>query len=360
MSEFRNEKRISLEEISSVVIINPIGKIQVTGWNETDLLVETVIKSDSNHIFNNENTPIVHKEDGKLIIKTMKLDKQENDGNSFSFNFGNGLDGLGKKELGLQDFVGKIVEFATNSVKKINKGVHCSLHIQLPKTMNLYVKNLNGVISISNMVSTILAKDINGPISLSSIEGQVSASTVNGPVSIEKSSICELNLKSVNGPVKCYLNKLSGPVNLKSVNGPISMTLPEDSSVNLTAKTMHVAIKISSEFTQKLRSSRKVCCVLNTGEHPVSIKTSTGAITVMTTDSQEKAGNIPPVSPVPSLSTIPTAHPTSLQTSENISPTQSANTAKNNALESPETLIDRMLTSGKITTEEAEKLRHAL
>jgi len=319
MSEFRDTKNVSLSGIDRVSIFNPAGKIQVIGWEKQDLRLETIIKTEEN---NSDNLiPLIEREDSKLIIRAPETAKNNPaiDGTQISpENILNKFHKTEKHGLDIQEIIGNFVSFATRFSNHSKSRVNISMIIHLPKTMNIQIKNHNGVISVSDLVSNVNAVGINGPISLCNIEGQVTAQTVNGPVSIENSRISNLKLKTVNGPLKCYLTELTGQVGLQSVNGSIRMALPDDASVNMCITTMMGSIKISSEFIPNLRTSRKICCVLNNGDHNTNIKTSTGSVTITT-----------------------------------FSP-------KNIVKESPQSLIDRMVADGKINEKEAQKLRCAL
>lgn len=374
MSEYNTEKRINIDGISTVQIVNPIGRIEVAGWDEKDIQITTTIKSD-HEIAGDIQTPVIEQKDDTLVIRVIqneKLSTTKTNIGELDLDFS--LGDSDKINQGLQDFIGKIVNAATSSVSKISKGLHASIFIKLPKSLNLIIKNLNGMISISDVSGQIRAKGVNGPISLTNISGNLMASTVNGPVSLDKSDCQEITLKSVNGPVKCYLNAVNGDVALKCVNGPIRVSIPDNAHVNLAAKTMHGAIKISSDFNQKIRSNRKVSSILNNGSNNMSIKTSTGAITVVTSNVTDTAASsrpanrpprpaapvdpalpvqpakpIPPVAPIQPIKQSPQPPVTNLPDEQNM-----------DSSDKPKDIIERMLESGKISAQEAEQLRQAL
>ena len=376
MAEFKTEKKVSMDNIDLVYIANPIGRVEVTGWDKPDLLVEATIKSNSEKLDPDEIAPTIKTQDSTLVIKThegiMKPVVETEIIQELEIESIGGIPEINGH--GLQEFVSNIVNAATNSLKSVKSSAQTSLHIHLPSDKNITVKNMNGVINISKMDADIRVKGINGPITLKNIKGQVIANTINGPVSLEHSTASEATLKSVNGPVKCYLDQLSGPVTLKSVNGPIRVSLPETSSVNLCAKTMHGAIKVSSNFDHSSRSSRKIKATLNSGDFEVSAKTSTGAITVVTTETRPEAPKPPKPPKAPKVPTPPSppmppkapepptpSLPINNQAAQvNAEQGQSKPDANDKAGQKPESIIDRMLESGKISLEEAERLRAAL
>ncbi|HPQ38999.1 MAG TPA: DUF4097 family beta strand repeat-containing protein [bacterium] len=341
MSEYRTEKRVELDGITSVFIFNPIGRIEIEGWDNPDLLLETTIVSESEKMTPESIEPTIIREGERLQIRSVDPGRVKREFKDMATDFELEFEDFADGEVlsHIPDVVGKIVQFATDSAQKIQPGIQTALNIRLPAGIDVTVKNLNGVISVKNMTSRILVKAVNGPVMLRNITGQVNAKTVNGPLSLEKSAPEMVQLKSVNGPVKCYLDTVSGPVQLKSVNGPVRMTLPESADVNLTAKTMHGAVKISSAFKQTLRTSKKMCGTLKNGQFPTGIKTFSGPLTVVTSDMEPDSGTVQE----------PAASPLPLKKTESREPS-----------DAPARMIERMLADGKITEAEADKLRRAL
>lgn len=350
MAEIRTEKRVALDGIASVSVFNPIGRIDVEGWDEPDLLITSKVVADTDAISPEQMEPVIRTEKDQLQIRSMDLSGIKKDLKEatadFEMNFENidGIEGLDA----IPDVVGKIVAFATSSAQKVRPGFHTSLHIRLPVNIDLSVQNLNGVISVKNMDSRLHIKAVNGPVGIQNVKGQVQAKSVNGPVSLDKSTPEKTVLKSVNGPVKCYLDSVTGAVQLKSVNGPVRLTVPDNADVNLTAKTMHGAVKISSAFQQSLRTPKKVCGTLQNGRFPITIKTFTGPLTVVTTETED-APAAPPPKPVV---TPPTQSPVSHASDPAGKPAETPDPAAE--------MIERMLADGKISEAEADKLKRAL
>lgn len=350
MAEYRSEHRNNLDGILSVSVFNPVGRIMVTGWDEPDLLIEFTVTVSDGSGSSDTYQPRITRSDDHLTIRPPEIvmtDFDEKGAFTFEFDSDRSTDDF---STGMSEFVESITQFAKSAINSKSPGLNTSMNIHLPRSMPLKIRNFNGVISVSEMTSQVRAKGLNGPISLSRLSGQVIAQTINGPVSIENSACPDLTLKSVNGPVKCYLDTVSGSVCLKTVNGPIRMMVPRTSDVNLTAGTLHGTMKISSDFVSSQRSSRKIHSSLNAGKHDVTIKTTTGAITVITSEdgAPESAGR----PPAEDRASRPSAH----------RPVDTANPLPVNPQSdpSPDSLIDRMLNSGKITPEEAERLRSAI
>lgn len=364
MSEHRSEHRIKLEGVESVHIFNPVGRIVITGWREPDLFLDYSVTLPGDPASSDILAPHIDMSGTVVNIqppKELMQEKHRDDINiSFKQEFDDEMEDFGS---GFSDFVGKIVTLAQHSGKKVLPGVKISMDIRLPRGMAVTVKNLNGVIVVSNMDASVRAKGLNGPISLSAIKGPVVAQAVNGPVTIEKSACPELMLKSVNGPVKCYLNALQGPVTLKTVNGPVRMTMPQNAEADLSVKTFHGAIKISSDFTTQNRTSRVVRATLNTARFPVSIKSTTGSVTVgMSDDSGESCSGKTLVQKkaepfkMTQIRESRPDNPVAQKIPDEDKPAPGTATQPNPL----DAQIDRMLLSGKITADEAERLRKAI
>jgi hypothetical protein len=364
MSEHRSEHRIKLEGVESVQIFNPVGRIVITGWGEPDLFLDYTVTLPGDPASSETLAPHIDISGAIMSIqppKQLMEEKHRDDINiSFKQEFDDEMEDFG---AGFSDFVGKIVTFAQRSGKKVMSGVKISMDIRLPRGMAVTVKNLNGVIAVSNMEASVRAKGLNGPISLSAIKGPVIAQAVNGPVTIEKSACPELLLKSVNGPVKCYLDALPGPVTLKTVNGPVRLMLPQNAEADLSVKTFHGAIKIGSDFTTQNRTSRVVRATLNAARFPVSIKSTTGSVTVGTSD--DAGDGCPGKTPVRKKVEIYRA--TQTRDSRPDEPVIQEKPVEKNLApgtgKQPDPLeaqIDRMLLNGTITADEAERLRRAI
>ena len=152
-----------------------------------------------------------------------------------------------------------------------------------------------------------------------------------------------------------------GPAAIKTVNGPVRVTLPYNAKADLSVKTLFGPIKIGSEFSSQHRTTRSVGAVLNSAEFPVTIKTTTGPIMVGVTDlAQESAENVGHKD----------ADPMPLNANSELCSDGSASLVEQKGEKSvfqngsqSETLcaqIDRMLAAGKISADEAERLRKTI
>jgi DUF4097 and DUF4098 domain-containing protein YvlB len=89
---------------------------------------------------------------------------------------------------------------------------------------------------------------VNGAVEVSGVSGDVKISSVNGPVIAKNLAGGEARLSTVNGRLEASFDKLSGAssIALDTVNGSISLAIPDQSSADFQAHTVHGSI--SSDF----------------------------------------------------------------------------------------------------------------
>jgi len=89
-------------------------------------------------------------------------------------------------------------------------------------------------------------KLINGTLNLDQISGEVNASSINGRVNGTNLG-GRIELSTINGEVNATLTparvKSVAPVSLHSVNGRVEVTIPSDSSAELSAHTVNGSIR---------------------------------------------------------------------------------------------------------------------
>ncbi|MGB3976978.1 MAG: DUF4097 family beta strand repeat-containing protein [bacterium] len=364
MSVHRSEHRIGLEGIEEVSIFNPVGRIDVTGWGESELFLDYTVTLPGDPESSEILVPQVETSGKSLVIQPAKgilVKNQKNattdlEDREFNFDFED-------KDIGLSGFLKKIFSISGSSVWRLRSGTKVSMNIRVPRGVSIKVKNYNGAIMISSMESPVYVRGLNGPISLDSIDGPIDAQTLNGPAMLVKSKSPGVSLRTVNGPIKCYLEGLSGPVEVKTVNGPVRVMLPQNAKAGLSVKTLFGPIKIGGEFSSQNRTSRFVKAVLNSAEYPVTVKTTTGPITVGVTDGSAESD--PADNAVAKekefVSRIFGSKPHSGESAMPV--TQGNEDSLGESEDQPGSLhaqIDRMLAAGKISADEADRLRRAI
>lgn len=168
------------------------------------------------------------------------------------------------------------------------------LNVQIPESMEVEVHSKNSTIQAQQLDSNITATTSNGTIDVEDIQGNVSLKTSNGKVKVANIGGSS-ELVTDNGTVT--LNQLAGSVyirtsngaitgdtpiggdwDVKTSNGSINLTIPENSSANLTAKTSNSSIKGNIDWTD--RSDSRANAILGDGSHKMGLTTSNGSISV--------------------------------------------------------------------------------
>ena len=364
MSVHRSEHRIGLDGIEEIRIFNPVGRLDVTGWAESEMFLDYTVTLPGDPESSEILIPRIETSENILIIQPAKgiLGRKQNADSVDPEDSQKCIDWEDSSE-GLSGFLKKIFSITGSSSKKLRAGVKVSMNIRVPRSISIRVKNYNGAIAVSDMDSSLHLKGLNGPISLDSVNGSIDAQTLNGPVMLVKSKPLDVSLRTLNGPIKCYLEALLGPAAIKTVNGPARVTLPYNAKADLSVKTLFGPIKIGSEFSSQHRTTRSVGAVLNSAEFPVTVKTTTGPISVGITDRSYESSLVDTrvQKEKESLSHPPNSKscPDELETSA----TQKAEKSVVENKDHPGSLqaqIDRMLAAGKISADEAERLRKAI
>ncbi len=382
------QKEFLGEGVSELVITNPNGRVEILGWDQSGIQINGSIEVPGDTV-PDDVLPTFKESDGMIKIQCGSILSDDagdpDDDDMFGFDIhriGSAIEQSvsevisdvsrtisGKKHhveatetgdndeesedarpvFSLKALPEKLKELKTKLSVIIDTHKHPNisnatsgntkthLEIHVPRHLNISVKSLHGVISCQNTTGDVRLHATNGPLRMASLTGNVRSKTMNGPITIEDSSPASLKVKSMNGPIKAVLDSVSGELSFKTMNGPIRVVLPQNTSAELIAKSMSGPVKISSAINATQKSNRKFIGRIGQGGNEIRMKTLTGPITVQVSERMETPITVPepPGPPRP-----PSAPPRSS--------------------ESPQEIIERMLQDGKITEEEAQKLRSVL
>jgi DUF4097 and DUF4098 domain-containing protein YvlB len=127
------------------------------------------------------------------------------------------------------------------------------------------IKLINGDLTVENVAGEVHGSSINGTVKASGLRGRTELSTINGPV--------EANFASIG---------TDGRIELKSVNGSVSAVLPSDANAEVSAKTVHGAIR--NDFGLPVEDGRYVGHRLEgrigAGQSRVDLKNVNGGIRI--------------------------------------------------------------------------------
>lgn len=256
-------RQMPFERGSSLKISNGNGRIEVSGWDQDELLVTATKQMEVRvgglgWVMNKLKIPFKTTEKVEDFFDEVRVD--------VSFT-----------ETG--------VEFKT-IVPKWKPGVNVSIHydVKLPKHAAIDVSTTNGHVTVQGIEGAVVSRSTNGRLLCEDISGPIEASTHNGTV------VC----KNVSGPVQA--NTANGSVTIDhpaalregdsivcgTSNGSIKVHLPRESSFDVLARTTNGRIRSAFDVdsTGERISKRRLAGRVGHGGATVELRTVNGSITI--------------------------------------------------------------------------------
>lgn len=198
------------------------------------------------------------------------------------------------------------------------ESVRVDLFIKAPKRVPITAKTLNGNIKSLGLNSLEELKSMNGGLEVVECSGKPILMTMNGRIVASSCSFGQLEAKTMNGPlsVETIINP-NGCYYLKSTHGDLEFLIPQDSDAFIEAKSMQGEIKCQLKLTDLKRKGTWLSGTMGGGGAKVGLKSMSGRITI-------------------------------------------AEFRGTNPLEQEEELISKMLKEGRISQDEASKLKEAI
>lgn len=322
MAHYRFERSISSLDKKWLKIRNRTGKIDISGTKGTEIKIIVQIEYPGSEV-PQDCIPEITELSGGVQISTKELRtwKWFNGDQFFSQRTQDENDNeTGEEELGFEPS------------ETFNPEIKIDLSIAAPENTDLQVQNVNGPVFVKDFGSEVHIRAVNGSIQMQNVSGDLKVRAVNGPISSNGGIQSSVDLKTVNGPIKYLPEDIRGKGKLRSVNGPIRVIFEKPASLEFSVRTFGGILKISNSLQGTYRSSRRFEGSCGQGQHQFTIRTFSGPISIQypeITDDQKKQ--------VDTTASIPPA-----------------------PVETPIAIIDRMVLSGQISREEANRLRKAV
>jgi DUF4097 and DUF4098 domain-containing protein YvlB len=164
---------------------------------------------------------------------------------------------------------------------------------------DLKISSVNGAVEAADVTGDLRASSVNGGVTIANATGDVSAESVNGKLAVNHTT-GDLSLKSLNGGIEVrgiaggdvhargghggitleFAQPFSGDVTAETSSGHISVSLPRESSVRIRATSASGRVESNLPLTDEARSERSLSGTLGQGEGDVTLKTTSGAITL--------------------------------------------------------------------------------
>lgn len=145
-----------------------------------------------------------------------------------------------------------------------------SYTLQVPRDAELDLETVNGGVTVRGVHGKTEFEVVNGGVTLDRVGGEVTGRTTNGPVTLD-------------------LARGFGPVDVASTNGPIDVSVPEDASAEVDARTTMGPVRFDGLPLRDVgctgRETRAVPCTsgrvvgtLGGGTAPLRLSTTNGPI----------------------------------------------------------------------------------
>jgi hypothetical protein len=163
--------------------------------------------------------------------------------------------------------------------------VNVRYDIQSPSNLDLNIQTTNGKITISDVDSTVYAVTSNGKIELHRASGHANLHTSNGAIAASLGTLREEGVFSTsNGSIDVKIRNGVASVVATTSNGSIDLTLPDNFSGQLDAKTTNghvsseVPVLVHVTRGQNLKSNHLVGQIGEGGDPTVTLRSSNGNI----------------------------------------------------------------------------------
>jgi DUF4097 and DUF4098 domain-containing protein YvlB len=187
----------ALTPTGTIRIENVNGRIQITGWNRSEVKFDAVKKGRSEQDLEKVNLEIDAQPD-RLSVRTKYVED-----NSRWFNFGR--------------------------PKSVPASVDYTLMVPLAARLD-NVATVNGSLVIENVVGVVKASSVNGGVIVKGLASPSKLTTVNGSIEAHYDRLDTpgpSTLETVNGSILLYLpEKIDAEVMASTVNGSVSTDLP--------------------------------------------------------------------------------------------------------------------------------------
>lgn len=159
------------------------------------------------------------------------------------------------------------------------------------------VRGVAGDVSLENLHRPVSVADIQGSVSVTgekcavevdAVEGAITITSTHEDIRVSKLS-ASLDIRASDADVDVIAKRLTDAVRVETTRGDVTIGLPADASAHVTASTRDGELR--SEFPSLTsidgteRRQQQWEGVLGSGEHPLTITTSSGDITLTRTDS---------------------------------------------------------------------------
>ena len=251
-SKQKASKRLEVAELSTIIVENTVGKIDVVGEERTNLKLRISKLGETKDDLENINAEISH-EGNSLHIKTMylkpavhalikyKLAVPKDKSLEFNLTTSSGATSvktiMGQVKAKTVSGHAKLCEVVGSSTIETKSG-----DIEISSIQgDSVVKSIGGKAKANEIIGNLEIQTISGDIEAAAITGKVKIKTVGGSISLRKNAInSPVTIKTTSGNVKLYTDTFNGNLEAKTISGKF-----ESDFSNMIPKQRPAGIEIS-------------------------------------------------------------------------------------------------------------------
>ena len=135
--------------------------------------------------------------------------------------------------------------------------------ITVPANLAVNLVNVNGEIGIVSLRNICDVENVNGNVELEDLEGSATVALVNGAIEASASLI------------------QNGVLDLQTVNGNVDLSIPDDTSAELSASVVNGSIEMTHlSMSDVVQTPRSLSGTLGDGDATITLATVNGAIRI--------------------------------------------------------------------------------
>ena len=151
--------------------------------------------------------------------------------------------------------------------------------ITVPASLRVEVSNLNGNVHVQQTVSNVEVVNLNGNVDLDEVAGIASVTLTNGNIDIDDHA-GSVGAITTNGNVQTEaVLPLNGTLDLASTNGNVQITVPQNTSADVTASLANGQIRVSNlTLSNLVQTPTSLSGTLGAGEGTIDLTTVNGDV----------------------------------------------------------------------------------
>lgn len=287
MREEKYERTLTVGNHAELTLRNVRGAITVSGWDRPEVSVSAVkilgTEWGANESFE-QSTVEIEQTGSRVMVRTHR----QGGGGIF------GWMGIGRTP--------PVVNYV----------------VQVPATSDVSVRNVDGPITISDIVGSVYSRSVDGTMTVERVSGQILANgvdssvrgrelagtlgirAISGNAIVAQSRLSSMWAKTVDGNLKVETTiDPAGTYETSSVSGSLHLLVPPDARATAELNTVsgHASCSLPCQSSEQGMGRRHWSAVINGGGARISLKSVDGSLTIEPTTELAPARPATPAAP---------------------------------------------------------------